>query len=214
MDYAKLVAEALLQKGAFKISLSPLFTWASGIKSPVYCDLRALISDVSVRESVVEAFKAMKSDWSQVDCIAGTATAGIPWAAWLAEAVKKPMVYVRGEAKDHGTKRRIEGALTAGARVVLIEDHVSTGGSSVSAVTALRVEGGAVCDEILAINSYQLAKADAQFAEAKVKVTTITDYPTILTVAREKGTITEENEALLSDFRADPAVWAEKHGLN
>lgn len=208
-----MVAEALLLNGAFKISLNPLFTWASGIKSPVYCDLRALISDPVVRKSIVEAFKNMKSDWSQVDYIAGTSTAGIPWAAWLADALDKPMVYVRGESKDHGTKKRIEGFLPAGKRAVLIEDHVSTGGSSVSAVEALRTEGGATVDEILAINSYQLKKADEQFEAASVKVSTITNYPTILQVAKEKNLITEENETLLADFRTDPATWAEKHGL-
>ncbi|MFA5792520.1 MAG: orotate phosphoribosyltransferase [Candidatus Gracilibacteria bacterium] len=213
MDSARMVAEALLNNGAFKISLSPLFTWASGIKSPVYCDLRALISDPVVRKSIVEAFKNMKADWSQVDYVAGTATAGIPWAAWLAEAIEKPMVYVRGEAKDHGTKKRIEGFLPQGKRVVLIEDHISTGGSSVSAVEALRTEGLATVDEILAINSYQLKKADDMFASASIKTTTITDYPTILSVAKEKGLITEENETLLADFRTDPATWAEKHGL-
>lgn len=213
MDYATHVAEALLDQGAFKISLDPLFTWTSGLRSPVYCDLRALISDVEARRVIVEAFMAMKTDWSTVDVIAGTATAGIPWAAWLAEAVGKPMVYVRSAAKEHGTKKRIEGALKLGQRVLLVEDHISTGGSSVSAVQSLREEGGATVDEIFGINSYQLAKADETFATAAVRVNTLTNYSVILQVAKGRGVIDDAKEALLSDFRKDPAGWAERSGL-
>ncbi len=213
MDDSTRIAEALLDQGAFKISLDPLFTWTSGLRSPVYCDLRALISNVEARRVIVEAFVALKTDWASVDVIAGTATAGIPWAAWLAEALGKPMVYVRSAAKEHGTKKRIEGALKAGQRVLLVEDHISTGGSSVSAVQALREEGGASLDEIFAINSYQLAKADEQFAMAAVKVNTLTNYSVILQVAKGRGVIDDAKEALLSDFRKDPAGWAERSGL-
>jgi len=213
MDSAHSTAQALLDSGAFKISLDPLFTWTSGIRSPVYCDLRALISDVAARRAIVAAFAAMKTDWSGVDVIAGTATAGIPWAAWLAEVVGLPMIYIRGAAKEHGTKKRIEGTLKPGQRVLLIEDHISTGGSSVSAVEALREEGGAVVDEILAINTYQLQKADALFADAKVAVQTITNYTTILSVAKELGLIQADRETMLAKFREGPATWAAEQGV-
>lgn len=209
MDVSKIIAQALLRSGAFKISLDPLFIWTSGIKSPVYCDLRALISDVEMRRTITEAFVKMKEDWSPVEVIAGTATAGIPWAAWVAEAVGKPMVYIRSAAKEHGTKKRIEGQLEPQRRrVLLVEDHISTGGSSLSAIEALRVEGAALAAEIFAINTYELQKAEEAFAAAQVGVETITNYTTILQVAKEQGLIDSEKEALLAEFRKDPAGWA------
>lgn len=212
-NYPQTIAEELLNTGAFKISLDPLFTWTSGIKSPVYCDLRALISSVQARRTIVEAFQKMFPILSDADVIAGTATAGIPWAAWLAEALGKPMVYVRGAAKEHGTKKRIEGDLKLGMKVALIEDHISTGGSSVSAVEALRTEGGAIVDTIFAINTYQLKKADETFAAAGITIRTLINYSIILSVAKEKGLIDVEKETLLADFRNDPATWAGKHNL-
>lgn len=212
-NYPLAIADDLLATGAFKISLSPLFTWTSGIQSPVYCDLRALISDVTARRTIVEAFQNMYPSIKFADVIAGTATAGIPWAAWLAEALGKPMVYIRGAAKEHGTKKRIEGSLKPGQKVVLVEDHVSTGGSSISAVEALRTEGQAIVDTIVAINTYELQKASEQFAVAQVNVFTLTNFTVILSAARAKGLIDEAQEALLADFRIDPATWAGKHGL-
>ena len=112
-NYPLGIAQDLLATGAFKISLDPLYTWTSGIKSPVYCDLRALISNVSARRLIVEAFQKMYPRVAEADVIAGTATAGIPWAAWLAEALGKPMVYIRGAAKEHG--RRFEAGTKSGA---------------------------------------------------------------------------------------------------
>lgn len=208
------IAEDLLATGAFKISLDPLYTWTSGIKSPVYCDLRALISSVNARRIIVEAFQKMYPSVADADVIAGTATAGIPWAAWLAEALGKPMVYIRSAAKEHGTKKRIEGDLKPGSKVVLVEDHISTGGSSISAVEALRTEGQATVDSIVAINTYELQKAKDQFEAAKVNVFTLTNFTVILSAAKARGLIDDAKEALLLDFRTDPAAWAEKHGLN
>lgn len=210
-EVSKNVASALLKAGAFKISLDPLFTWTSGIKSPVYCDLRALISDVEARNLILSAFCQLVP--SDCEVIAGTATAGIPWAAWIANKLGKPMIYVRGEAKEHGTKKRIEGMLVAGQKVALIEDHISTGKSSVSAVKALREEGGAVVESLLAINTYELTAADAAFESAGVKIGTITNYSKILQVAKGQGVIDETKEKLLADFRSDPAGWAGRNGL-
>lgn len=210
MDHSKKVAESLLKVGAFKISMNPLFTWTSGIKSPVYCDLRALISDVEARNEIVTAFCELVPE---CDVIAGTATAGIPWAAWIADKLGKSMIYVRGEAKEHGTKKRIEGMLIAGQKVVLIEDHISTGKSSISAIKALREEGGAIVDNVIAINSYELVTADTVYKDANVKVSTITNYSKILEVAKSQGVIDDEKEKMLADFRVDPSSWAGKHGL-
>lgn len=212
-NYPLSVAESLLRAGAFKISLNPLYTWTSGVKSPVYCDLRALISDVAARREIVNAFAEMISQKVECDVIAGTATAGIPWAAWVAEKLGKPMIYVRGEAKEHGTKKRIEGMLPAGSKVVLIEDHISTGKSSISALQALREEGGATVDYIFAINTYQLKAADEVYANAAVKVRTITDYSVILSAAKAQGIIDDEKEKMLAEFRNDPAAWASMHGF-
>lgn len=207
MDHSKKVADYLLKAGAFKVSLEPLFTWTSGIKSPVYCDLRALISDVAAREEIVTAFVEMIP--KDVEVIAGTATAGIPWAAWIAEKMKKSMIYIRGEAKEHGTKKRIEGMLAAGQKVALIEDHISTGKSSISAIKALREECAAVVDHVFAINTYEMAVARKVYEEAGVKVSTVTNYTVIL---GQSGLPTDKVEMLM-DFRNDPAGWAGKHGL-
>lgn len=213
-NYPLSIAQDLLSTGVFKISLNPLFTWTSGLKSPVYCDLRALISDVNARRTIIEAFQNMYPNLKDADVIAGTATAGIPWAAWLAEALGKPMVYVRGAAKEHGTKKRIEGFLAVGQKVALVEDHVSTGGSSISAVEALRTEGQAIVETIFAINSYELQKAKDQFAAANVNIGTLTNFTVILSAARAQKLIDEAQELLLSDFRTDPTAWAAKHGLS
>ncbi|MFA6024139.1 MAG: orotate phosphoribosyltransferase [Candidatus Gracilibacteria bacterium] len=212
-NYPLSIAQDLLATGAFKISLDPLFTWTSGLRSPVYCDLRALISNVEARRNITEAFQKMYPGVAAADVIAGTATAGIPWAAWLAEALGKPMVYIRGAAKEHGTKKRIEGSLIPGQKVVLVEDHISTGGSSISAVEALRTEGQALVDTIVAINTYELQKSKDQFEAAGLTVFTLTNFTVILSAAKDLGLIDSEKEMILADFRNDPASWAEKHGL-
>lgn len=207
MNRSQKVAQYLLKAGAFKVSLDPLFTWTSGIKSPVYCDLRALISDVEARDEIVAAFVEMIP--ADVEVIAGTATAGIPWASWIAEKMKKPMIYIRSEAKEHGTKKRIEGMLMAGQKVALIEDHISTGKSSISAIAALRDEGAAIVDSVFAINTYEMAAAAEVYKAAGVNVSTVTNYSVIL---GESGFDAAKVE-LLMDFRNDPASWAGKHGL-
>lgn len=212
-NYPLSVAESLLKAGAFKISLNPLYTWTSGVRSPVYCDLRALISDVAARREIVNAFAEMISQKVECDVIAGTATAGIPWAAWVAEKLGKPMIYVRSEAKEHGTKKRIEGMLPTGSKVVLIEDHISTGKSSISALQALREEGQATVDYVFAINTYQLKAADEVYANAGVQVRTITDYSVILSAAKAQGIVDDEKEKMLLEFRNDPAAWAANQGL-
>lgn len=206
------VAEALLKAGAFKISLSPLFTWTSGIKSPVYCDLRALNSDVSARRAIVDAFVTLPHI-AEADYIAGTATAAITWAAWIAEKLGKPMVYVRSQAKEHGTKKRIEGLLPSGQHVALIEDLISTGGSSLSSVEALREESDAIVSRVYAISTYGMQVARDQFSNAGIDVYTITHYEVILSVARQQGLITTEEEEMIRTFRDDPKNWAEKQGL-
>ncbi|MFT7184038.1 MAG: orotate phosphoribosyltransferase [Oceanicoccus sp.] len=209
---SKNIAEALLDTGAFKVSLDPLFTWSSGIKSPVYCDLRSLNSNVEVRRQIVDAFIDLIIV-DDVDVIAGTSTAGIAWAAWIAEKLNKPMVYVRGTSKGHGTKKRVEGRIEAGQRVLVIEDLISTGGSSVQTVEALREDCDAVVTDILAITTYEMAKSETAFAELGVKFQTLTNFSAILDVTMNRGEITDEQLTVLKDFSADPAGWADRNGL-
>lgn len=202
MNYPGAVAQALLDTGAFKISFDPLFTWTSGIQSPVYCDLRALNSDVSTRKLIVEAWLEMFPFIKEADVIAGTATAGISWGAWVADALDKPFVYVRSKAKEHGTKRQIEGILESGQKVALIEDHISTGGSSIAAVESLR-EVGAEVIGVFAINTYLMPKAAVNFEAAGVDLSTICDFDVILQHADLEADKKEE----LKRFIQDPQGW-------
>lgn len=210
---SKKIAEALLNTGAFRVSLDPLFTWTSGIKSPVYCDLRSLNSDVETRRLITEAFASLL-DLKEVDVVAGTSTAGITWAAWLAEALSKPMVYVRSSSKEHGTKRRVEGVVQPGQRVVVVEDLISTGGSSADTVRALREDCDAVVTQVLAINTYEMPQAEAAFKTLGVQLNTLTSFSEIVSVAQSNKAITQEQVSQLQDFSKDPSGWAGRHGLD
>lgn len=213
MSNSKEIAEALLDSEAVRVSLDPLFTWSSGMKSPVYCDLRSLNSNLEVRRQITAAFAELVNE-DEFDVIAGTSTAGIAWAAWLAESLNKPMVYVRGTSKGHGTKQRVEGKIDKGLRVLVVEDLVSTGGSSADTVRALREDCEATVTDIVAINSYLMAKADVLFAELNVKLSTLTDFGAILNLLLDRGDFTSEQLEVLKDFGADPAGWADRHGLS
>lgn len=206
MNYAKEVAEALLKIGAVRLSPKSPFTWTSGIKSPIYCDNRMLISHVSAYKSVVDGFVDLLKD-ERFDCVAGTATAGIPWAAFLAYELKLPMVYVRSTPKGHGAKKRIEGDLPSGKRVLVVEDLISTGGSVVSTVEALRDEAGAVVEKVVAIFSYDFEKARNALGEAKVEYETLTDINVLSSVAVDLNVITPEERDMVLRFAKSPEGW-------
>lgn len=174
------------------------FTWTSGIKSPIYCDNRLIMSYPKIRKQVAEGFaKKIKEQYPEVECIVGTATAGIPHAAWVSDIMDLPMLYVRSSAKEHGKTNQIEGKIEVGKKVVVIEDLISTGKSSVIAANALKEAGFEVLG-VVAIFSYNLDKARQKFEEAKVPFTTLTNYDVLLELAREKKVIGEkENEVLL-----------------
>ncbi len=174
------------------------FTWTSGIKSPIYCDNRLIMSYPKIRKQVAEGFaKKIKEQYPEVECIVGTATAGIPHAAWVSDIMDLPMLYVRSSAKEHGKTNQIEGKIEVGKKVVVIEDLISTGKSSVIAANALKEAGFEVLG-VVAIFSYNLDKARQKFEEAKVSFTTLTNYDVLLELAREKKVIGEkENEVLL-----------------
>ncbi|MBM4337413.1 MAG: orotate phosphoribosyltransferase [Deltaproteobacteria bacterium] len=178
IDYAKL----LVSIGAVELRTDPAtwFTWASGERAPIYCDNRVVISYPAVRTQIADGLAAaIRGAHPDAEVIAGTATAGIPHAAWVAERLELPMVYVRGSAKDHGKAKRVEGRALRGERVVLIEDLVSFGGSALAACEALEAEGGKVIG-VQAIFSYGFPKAAERFAAAGVPVQSLTGYDALL----------------------------------
>jgi len=164
---ARKVAEILLNAKAVKLNVKEPFTYTSGLISPIYTDNRVLISYVEERDTIVDGFiDLIKERGLKPDYIAGTATAGIPWAAFVAEKMKLPMVYVRNKPKGHGAGKQIEGMLTKGKSVLIIEDLVSTGGSALNSVNAIRNEGKGIVHEVFAIFSYGMDKAETAFREA------------------------------------------------
>jgi orotidine-5'-phosphate decarboxylase len=206
MSAAAIVAKDLIDHKAVKISIDPPFTWASGIKSPIYCDNRMMIAFPEARETIVSEFM-VAIDHMKPDYIAGTATAGIPWAAFVAYQMKLPMVYVRPKPKEHGAGKQIEGYLEPGKKVVLVEDLISTGGSSIRAAQALQEEGQAIVEDIVAIVTYEMKKADDAFAESGIKLTTLTDFSHLLAEVKKQGYLNEDQVALVQQFGADPASW-------
>ncbi|HXZ85009.1 MAG TPA: orotate phosphoribosyltransferase [Myxococcota bacterium] len=175
-------AKLLVSVGAVEVRTDPAqwFTWASGERAPIYCDNRVVISHPQARKRIADALaESIRRSFPAVEVIAGTATAGIPHAAWVAERLELPMVYVRGSAKEHGKGKRVEGCALAGERVVVLEDAVSFGGSSLGAVAAVNEEGGKVIG-VQAIYSYAFPKAIARFKEAGVELRVLTTYDAVL----------------------------------
>ena len=172
----KQIAKDLLSIKAVELSPAKPFTWASGLKSPIYCDNRLTISYPEIRTRIAQGIAAqIKDRYPDAEVIAGTATAGIPHAAWVAAELNLPLVYVRSKPKDHGQGRQVEGVLPNGAKTVVIDDLLSTGGSVLKAVTAAQNEGAHVSGGP-GIFSYQLPQLDANFQEAGIPNTTITNY--------------------------------------
>jgi orotate phosphoribosyltransferase len=206
MEIASRIAQELLKSKAVKISIDPPFTWASGIQSPIYCDNRILISFPEVREIIVSEF-CILLEKMKPDVIAGTATAAIPWAAFIAHSMKLPMVYVRPEPKGHGAGKQIEGFLEPGKKVVLVEDLISTGGSSINAVNALKDEGKADIQDVIAIVTYEMEKSKNAFAEAGLNLQTLTNFTHILQEVKNNGYLQEDQIQTVSEFSKDPAGW-------
>ena len=197
------VALALLQAQAVLLRPHEPFTFASGIKSPIYCDNRLLLGNVAARTVISDAFAAMVGD---AEVVAGTATAGIPWAAWVAERAAKPMAYVRSGAKAHGRGRQIEGASVAGKRVLLMEDTVSTGESAVTAIEALYSEGAASVT-CACIFTYGWQATYDRFVAAKAPLTALTTLVPVLDAAVSAGYIKAEQRATVEAWSANPKEW-------
>lgn len=206
-DTAKKTAELLLQINAIKLKPENPFTWASGWKSPIYCDNRIILSHPPVREYVrAEMAAQIRSRFGSPDVIAGVATGAIGIGMLVADTLGLPFVYVRPETKAHGRKNKIEGQLEAGQKVVVIEDLISTGKSSLLAVDSLK-EAGAEILGMLAIFTYGFALSEQAFKEAGVVLHTLGDYQTLIQLASETGYIEEEHQKMLMDWRNNPSEW-------
>ena len=204
------VARDLLRIGAVSLRPDDPFTWASGRLAPVYTDNRLTLGHPDVRTRLAETFEALARPLG-VDLVAGTATAGIPHAAWLADRLDVAMCYVRSAPKGHGRGNRIEGPVASGQRTVVVEDLVSTGGSVLSAADALR-EAGAAPIAALAVFSYGLDGVDAAFADADLPLHTLTDVSTLVRVATADGLLPSDALAVLEAWRADPSAWSTSRG--
>lgn len=202
MTLQKEIAAAMLQVGAVELNPTELFTWASGIKSPIYCDTRLTISDPAIRKQIANGLAAnIKEFFPEVEVVAGTATAGIPHAAWVSDILQLPMVYVRSKAKEHGRGKQIEGKYAAGQKVVVVEDIVSTGGSSITAVEALRAAGCEVLG-VVCVYTYNLPKAEKAFDEIGVKYVSLTNFDYLVEAASESGNVSEEHIPFLKEWHA------------
>lgn len=195
------IAQDLLVLGAVTIRPDNPFTWASGMRAPIYCDNRITMGDIAVRRRLTDGFEALTERHGlSPDVIAGTATAGIPHAAWLADRLALPLIYVRSKAKGHGRENLIEGTLKKHSRVVLVEDTISTGGSSLAAVRALREEGAEVV-AVLGIYTYGFAKAVQAFDEDGVSLYSLTDYDALIQVAADMKRLSDDDVRTLKAWR-------------
>ena len=200
-------AARLLQVNAIKLQPNDPFTWASGWKSPFYCDNRRTLSFPQLRSFIkLELTHAVLEHFPQADAVAGVATGAIAQGALVADALQLPFVYVRSKPKDHGLENLIEGDLKAGQKVVVIEDLISTGGSSLKAVEAIRKAGCEVVGMVAAY-TYGFAVAEDAFKAADVKLVTLTDYEHVVQKAVETGYIAKEDVVLLNEWRLNPAEW-------
>ena len=200
-------AEKLLNVKAVKVQPTAPFTWASGWKSPFYCDNRKTLSYPDLRSFVKDNLvNLVKANFPEADAVAGVATGAIAQGALVADALELPFCYVRSKAKDHGMGNLIEGTLPEGSKVVVVEDLISTGGSSLKAVEALRAAGFEVVGMVAAY-TYGFPIAEQAFAEAKVKLVTLTNYEAVVSVATESGYITADQQPTLDQWRKNPAEW-------
>ena len=203
------IADNLLKINAIKLSPQNPFTWASGMRSPIYCDNRLSLSYPKVRNLICDAFALKALSFGSYDIIAGVATAGIPHGMLIANRLDKPFIYVRDKAKGHGRQNQIEGELPEGKKVLLIEDLISTGGSSLKAVEAVRQAGGDVVG-VMAIFSYGFEKAKKAFEENNCTFKVLLEYETLINQASKSEYINEAEKSLLAAWNKDPEGWFNK----
>ncbi|MDP4264546.1 MAG: orotate phosphoribosyltransferase [Bacteroidota bacterium] len=207
MTDAKVVAEKLLQVNAVKLNLKDPFTWASGWKSPIYCDNRRVLSFPFIRDYVKsELCNVVFEKFPGAELVAGVATAGIAWGAMTADQLKLPYIYVRPKPKEHGLGNQIEGFYTKGQKTVVIEDLVSTGKSSLQVVDVLK-EAGLEVTGMVSIFTYDFPVAASAFEKAGIPYYSLTNYPTLIKLSVDKGIVTEDQVDILLKWREDPANW-------
>ncbi|WP_323702643.1 orotate phosphoribosyltransferase [Mammaliicoccus sp. Dog046] len=195
------IAQSLLEIKAVTLSPEDPYTWSSGIKSPIYCDNRVTLAYPEIRENIYKnLIKLIEQHAPDAEIISGTATAGIPHAAFIADELRLPMSYVRSKSKGHGKGNQIEGASSKGKKVVVIEDLISTGGSSINAVEAL-IEDGAEVLGVFAIFTYGINKAEQAFNQMEIPFYTLSNYDELITVAEEKGYIENKDIKTLKDWK-------------
>ena len=213
MEFSKKIAEISLLTGAIRLAPEAPFLWASGYRMPIYNDNRLLLGNSKHRQLITEGFKdIIKSKKIVADVIAGTATAGIPHATSLANIFEIPLIYVRSNQKKHGMKNAIEGILLENQKVLVVEDLISTGGSALKAVTAIRKAGGIV-DHCLSIFSYGFSKAVEEFKNARCQLHTLLTFKELILLAKEDESVTVEQLSLLQSWEADPFNWGNKNGF-
>ncbi|MCF8346039.1 MAG: orotate phosphoribosyltransferase [Bacteroidales bacterium] len=201
------IAKHLLQSKAIILEPASPFTWASGWKSPIYCDNRKTLSFPKIRSSIRDAYvECIHENFELPDVIAGVATGAIAQGVLVAEAMELPFIYIRSSAKGHGMQNLIEGSFSPGQRVIVIEDLISTGGSSLKAVEALRT-AGCIVTGMVATFTYGFEESKKQFKEKKLEVKTLTDYETMLLQAVESGYIEAAHLPMLQKWRTNPARW-------
>ncbi len=209
-DYARILAHQLLKINAVLLRPKDPFKWSSGWNSPIYCDNRLTLRFPEIRNSIADHFvEIIKNEFTDIDVVTGTATAGIPHATIVANKIDKPMAYVRAKAKSYGMGNQIEGGVAKGEKTVVIEDLISTGGSALSVVDALQFVGADV-QAILSIFTYGFQKATDRISEEQIPVFTLTDYQTLIEVAAEEGFVTNDDLEILSNWRQEPDTWAAK----
>lgn len=207
------VAKILLNLNAISLNTGKPFTYDSGILSPVYIDNRILISYPKERRIIRDLYiDAINSCPEKFDLIAATATAGIPHAAWIADKLALSMVFVRGKAKDHGKRNRVEGIVKKGAKTAVIEDLISTGESAIETAQAVRGAGGQVT-YIFSIITYEMEKSKENFAKNKLKLISLTTFKDVLYFAQNSGQISKKESEIILDWTSDPAGWGKKMGF-
>ena len=207
MTDAIVTAEKLLQADAVRLSPRSPFTWASGWKSPIYCDNRKLLSLPNIREYIKsELCNVIFEKFGEAEVVAGVATAGIAWGAMVSDQLKLPFIYVRPKPKEHGLGNQIEGQYQPGQKIVVLEDLISTGKSSLQVVEVLRQNGLEVVG-MVSIFNYRFHQAKESFEKMGVNYVSLTDYPTLLEMARSKGLVPQEELEVLLKWSADPANW-------
>lgn len=205
------VANALLDAGAVTFSPDSPYRFKSGILSPVYVDNRVLVYYPDKWHVIINGFKSLiESCELNYDVIAGVAVGGVPHSSALAYILKKPSVFIRGESKEHGKGKQIEGGDVGHTEVVLVEDHVTTGGSSLTAVKALRTDGATITD-VLAIISYGFAEAVESFDQENLSLHTLTNFDTLLNLARDRGEIRDEHVNLIHSWFENPRAWGREY---